>query len=157
MEQEKKQTLGILFLTIPRKRNKLGTQFRGTKKEANSRNPVPKHVSDKNTLPILIPGAGFFVKLIFFMSFRSVPSFEIDSSVNLGMPQNDHFLTRNKGNHSESIPRNFFATKFRCLPYSHVQGGWKRDTVYTQKNFRNACYQVGFCTGFISTGVIQIL
>ncbi len=28
---------------------------------------------------------------------------------------------------------------------------------YTQKNFRNACYQVGFCTGFISTGVIQIL
>ncbi len=27
----------------------------------------------------------------------------------------------------------------------------------TQKNFRNACYQVGFCTGFISTGVIQIL
>ncbi len=28
---------------------------------------------------------------------------------------------------------------------------------YTQKNFRNACYQVGFCTGFISTGVIQVL
>ncbi len=30
-------------------------------------------------------------------------------------------------------------------------------TSHTQKNFRNACYQVGFCTGFISTGVIQIL
>jgi hypothetical protein len=30
-------------------------------------------------------------------------------------------------------------------------------TAHTQKNFRNACYQVGFCTGFISTGVIQIL
>ncbi len=29
--------------------------------------------------------------------------------------------------------------------------------MYTQKNFRNACYQVGFCTGFISTGVIQVL
>jgi hypothetical protein len=28
---------------------------------------------------------------------------------------------------------------------------------HTQKNFRNACYQVGFCTGFISTGVIQVL
>jgi hypothetical protein len=99
------------------------------KKEANSRNPVPKHVSEKNTLPILFPGAGFFVKLIFFMSFRSVPSFESDSSVNLGMPQNDHFLPRNKGNHSEPISRNFFGTKFRCLPYSHVQRVWKRDTV----------------------------
>jgi hypothetical protein len=32
--------------------------------------------------------------------------------------------------------------------------GWM---AYTQKNFRNACYQVGFCTGFIPTGVIQVL
>jgi hypothetical protein len=28
---------------------------------------------------------------------------------------------------------------------------------YTQKNFRNACYQIGFCTGGISTLAIQVL
>jgi hypothetical protein len=57
-----------------------------------------------------------FFKLIFFMSLRSVPSFGIDSSLNLGMPRNEHFLPRNNGNHSESIPRNLFGTKFRCQP-----------------------------------------
>ncbi len=51
------------------------------------------------------------------MSFRSVPSFGIDSSVNLGTPRNDHFLPRNNRNHSEYIPRNFFGTKIRCQPY----------------------------------------
>jgi hypothetical protein len=60
----------------------------------------------------------FFVKLIFFMSFRSVPSFGMDSSVNLGMARNEHFLPRNNGNHSESIPRVFFfGKKFRCQPH----------------------------------------
>ncbi len=39
------------------------------------------------------------------------------SSVNLGMPRNEHFLPWNKENCSESIPRNFFGTKFRCQPY----------------------------------------
>jgi hypothetical protein len=54
------KTLGIPFQTIPRKRNQLGIPFRGAKKEAKSRNSVPKHVSDKNTLSILFAGAGFF-------------------------------------------------------------------------------------------------
>jgi hypothetical protein len=31
-------------------------------------------------------------------------------------PQNAHFFPRNNGIHSESIPRNFFGTKFRCQP-----------------------------------------
>ncbi len=65
-------------------------------------------------LSILFAGAGFFVKLIFFMPFSSVPSLGIDSSV--GMPRNEHFLPRNNGSHSESIPRNFSGTKFRCQP-----------------------------------------
>ena len=56
-----------------------------------------------------------FVKLIFL--FRSVPSFGIGSSAELGMPRNECFLPRNNGNHSESIPRNFFGTKFRSQPY----------------------------------------
>ncbi len=47
------------------------------------------------------------------MSFPSFPSLGIDSSVNLGMPRNEHFLPRNNGTHLESIPRNFFGTKFR--------------------------------------------
>jgi hypothetical protein len=29
------------------------------------------------------------------------------------MPRNEHFLPRNNGNRSESIPRNFFGTKLR--------------------------------------------
>ncbi len=33
-------------------------------------------------------------------------------------PRNEHFLLRNNGNHSESIPRNCFGTKFLCQPYS---------------------------------------
>jgi hypothetical protein len=67
--------------------------------------------SDENNL---FAGAGFLIKLIFFMPFPSVPSLGIDSSVSLGTPRNKHFLPRNNGHHSESIPRNFFGTKFRC-------------------------------------------
>jgi hypothetical protein len=58
-----------------------------------------------------------FFKTNFFMQFRSVLSFGIDSSVILGMPRNEHFLPRNTGNCVESIPRNFFGTKFSCQPY----------------------------------------
>jgi hypothetical protein len=50
------------------------------------------------------------------MPFPSVLSFGIGSSVNFGMPQNEHFLPRNNESCSESIPRNFFGTKFRCQP-----------------------------------------
>jgi hypothetical protein len=50
---------------------------------ANSRNYVPKHVSDKNLLSLLFAGEGIFVKLIFFMPYSSVPSLGIDSAVNL--------------------------------------------------------------------------
>jgi hypothetical protein len=53
------------------------------------------------------------------VSFHSVPSFGIGSSAELGMPRNEHFLPRNNGNYSESIPRNFFGTKFRSQPYLH--------------------------------------
>jgi hypothetical protein len=61
------------------------------------------------------------VKLHFLRNsvpFCSVPSFGIGSSAELGMPRNEHFLPRYNGNHSESIPRNFFGTKFRSQPYT---------------------------------------
>jgi hypothetical protein len=77
----------------------------------------PKHVFNENMLFILFPRAGFFVTITFFMSFPSVPGLGIDSSGNLGMLRNEHFLPRNNETHSESIPRNFFGTKFRCQPY----------------------------------------
>jgi hypothetical protein len=85
-------------------------------RKTTTRNSVPTHVSDENMLSILFAGAGFFVKLIFFMPFPSMLSFGIDSSVNFGMPRNEHFLPRNNRSCSESIPRNFFETKFRCQP-----------------------------------------
>jgi hypothetical protein len=59
------------------------------------------------------------VGIIFFfrgISFRSVPSFGIGSSAELGMPRNEYFLQQNSGNRSVSIPRNFFRTKFRSQP-----------------------------------------
>ncbi len=53
------------------------------------------------------------------------------------MLRNDPFLPRNNGNHSESIPRNFFGTKFRSQPYLqlslnfdvsiHVQTHYNKD------------------------------
>jgi hypothetical protein len=83
----------------------LGIPFRRKKIEANSRNSVPKHVSNKNMLSSTL-----------FISFSSVPSLGIDSSVSLGIHRNEHFLPLNNGSHSESIPRNFFGTKFCCQP-----------------------------------------
>jgi hypothetical protein len=44
---KKKQTLGIHFHTIPRKRKKLEGPFLGTKIEANFQNFVPKHFEKK--------------------------------------------------------------------------------------------------------------
>jgi hypothetical protein len=64
------------------------------------------------------------------MPFSSVPSLGMDSSVNLGMPRNEHFLPRNNGSHSESIPRNFVGTKFRCQPYPSVPNNIERGTIY---------------------------
>ncbi len=55
------KTLGIPFRTVPQRRKMLQILYHGTKIEANSRNSVPKHVSDKNMLSILFAGAGFFM------------------------------------------------------------------------------------------------
>jgi hypothetical protein len=133
------ETLGIPFRTVPQRRRLLEILYHGTKIEANSRNSVLNHSAEQKThgipfqtvpqtlvipfrsmsrtktlFSILSASAGFFVKLFFFMPFSSVPSLKIDSSVNLGMPRNEHFLPRSNGSHSESIRRIFFGTKFRC-------------------------------------------
>jgi hypothetical protein len=67
----------------------LGILSRGKQIEPNSRKSIPKHVSDTSMMSILFARAGFYVKLIFFIPFSSVPSLGIDSSVNLGMPWNE--------------------------------------------------------------------
>jgi hypothetical protein len=115
--------------------------YHGTKIEANTWNSVPNHSAEEETAQtsapwnknrnklsefrseavseenILFAGAGFFVKLIFFpaISFHSEPRNGLFRK--LGMPRTERFFPRNNGNHSESIPRNFFVTKFRCQPY----------------------------------------
>ncbi len=94
------KTLGIPIRTIPQRRKMLGIPF-----------PLEKNRSKLSEFRF--DGAGFFVKLIFFMPFSSVPSLGIDSSVNLGMPRNEHFLPRI----TEAIPSLFRGTKFRCQPY----------------------------------------
>jgi hypothetical protein len=84
--------------------------------ETTALNSNSKHVPDESMLSILFGWSRIFCKTIFFMPFPSVPSFGIDSSVNLGMPRNEHCLPRNDGSCSESILRNFFGTKLRCQP-----------------------------------------
>jgi hypothetical protein len=119
--------LGIPFRTVPQRRKMHGILNNGTKKGANAWNSVLNHSAEEKQLgipfqsmswkkTILFAGARFFVKLIFFMPFPSVPNFGIDTSVNLGRPRNELFLPRNNGSCSESIPRNFFGRKFRDLP-----------------------------------------
>jgi hypothetical protein len=110
MEQKYKQTLIILFWTIPRERKLLGIPFRRTKIEINSRNLVPK-LSLTKTLCLL---EQVFLQIYFFhpISFRSEPRNW------LGMPRNEHFFRGIKETHSESIPWNFYETKFRCQPYT---------------------------------------
>ncbi len=136
------QILRIQFQTIPRKRTQLGISFRTTKTEIYYQNGVQNHsveekptqnktrqhnisiiVSEKTTFDVQ---TNHFVKLfagvcktnfLCGIPFHFVSSFGIGSSVELGMPQNECFLPRNSGNHSESIPRNFFGKKFRSQPY----------------------------------------
>ncbi len=98
-----KQTHGILFWTIPRKRQ----QLKEFCFEACLRR---KHAVNS------VCWSRIFFKLIFFMPFPPVPSFGIDSSVNLGMPRNEHFLPRNNGSCSESIPQKIFRKKFCYQP-----------------------------------------
>ncbi len=140
------KTLGIPFRTVPQRKRMLGILYHGTKIEANSRNSVLNHSAEQRTLGIpfrTVPqrrkmlgisfcgkklkqtlgirseaclGQKHAIYSILVLLFSSVPSLGIDSSANLGMPRNEHFLPRKNGSHSESIPRNFFGTKFRCQP-----------------------------------------
>jgi hypothetical protein len=66
---------------------------------------ISKIVSEKTTFEVqtnnLFSFVGCFVKLIFSRNsvpLRSVPSFGIDTSVDLGMPRNEYFFPRDKGN-----------------------------------------------------------
>jgi hypothetical protein len=102
----------------------LGIPFRETEIEANSRNSVPNHSAEEKTTQNKSAAAvsdsiqiesfcrdrkNWFpppwLKDIFsiFRLFRSVPSFGIGSSAELGMPRNEHFLPRNK----ETVPSLF--------------------------------------------------
>jgi hypothetical protein len=56
-----------------------------------------------------------FCKTNIFMPFFPILSLGINSSVNLGMLRNEHFLPQNNGSHSKSIPRNFFWNKILLL------------------------------------------
>ncbi len=80
MEQKYKQTLGILFRTIPWKRQQLGIPFQS--------------MSRTKTCCQFCLLEQDFCKTNFcscyFLSFRG-----IDFSVNFGMPWNEHFLPRN--------------------------------------------------------------
>jgi hypothetical protein len=83
--------------------------WNSVQRNANSRNSFPKHsttfevrTNDNVKLFWLFLENNFFC----VFPFRSIPSFGIDSSMDFRMPRNEHFLPRNNGNRSESIPQN---------------------------------------------------
>ncbi len=83
----------------------------------------------------------------FSRQFRSVPSFGIGSSAELEMLRNEHFLPRNNGNHSESILRNFFGTKFHSQPYlDHVPFPLSICVVYFYDIFANLLLSLLVCS-----------
>ncbi len=111
--------LGIPVRTVTQRRKMLGILYHGTKLEANARNYVLNHSAEPKTTRNSVPWNKNLSKHLefcsepfrgrdnnsefrfeaclgrkhavnFFMPFPSVPSFEIDSSVNLGMPRNEH-------------------------------------------------------------------
>ncbi len=109
-----------VFLSgIPKNRNKLSEccsePFRGreTNSEQNAaaeyfNNSVRKDYfwcTDKSfcTVTLLLLVKVIFSAEFHSVPFRSIPSFGIGYSAELGMPRNECFLPRNNGNHSESI------------------------------------------------------
>jgi hypothetical protein len=71
-----------------------------------------------------------FVKLHYFTEFVPfcfVPSYGMNSSEILGITRNEHFIPRNNENRSESIPQNFFGTKFRWQPYVVALPLWRTE------------------------------
>jgi hypothetical protein len=63
---------------------------------------------------------GWFSKLIFSAYIRSVSSFGIESSVDLGIPRNEHFLPRNKGNRGtflNEIPLSILVFALHCVKF----------------------------------------
>jgi hypothetical protein len=67
--------LGILSYRTKLDANSRNSDLNHSAEGKTTRNSVPKYVSDENMLSIMFAGAGFFVKLIVFMPFPSVPSF----------------------------------------------------------------------------------
>jgi hypothetical protein len=93
-------------VNVPKK-----TGARSTRARTRCQNPLV--VSQKTTFKVW---TNHFILPVFSAEFRSVRSFGIGSSAELGMHRNEHFLPQNNGNRSESIPRNFFGTKFCSQP-----------------------------------------
>ncbi len=100
---------GFPSRTLQQKRNQLGIPFRGTKIEANSRSSLPNSSPEEKKLGILFSGTKIEAN-----STNSVPNhFAEDKPLRVECRgrQSD------QRNRSESIPRNFSATKFHFQPY----------------------------------------
>ncbi len=79
------------------------------------------------------------------------------SSAELGLPRNECFLPRNNGNRSESIPQNFFGTKFRSQPYNRLHGGGGRGGGVTaelnkHKRQKTEAFEASNCFKLIERG-----
>jgi hypothetical protein len=108
-----RKTFGIPFRTISRKRKMLGILYRGTKIEAKLsefRSEIPNHAAVEKT------------------TRNSVPR-------NSEYPRNVHFLPRNNGVRSESIPRNF---PYRCSQYAFLC------LLYAQKTLKDSVMDFQF-------------
>ncbi len=102
----------------------LGILFCGKNIGANSRNTVLKHVSYKTN---------------FFKPFSSVPSLGMNSSVNLGMPWNEHFFPRI----TEATPRLFRGIFSERNSVVNPTGDQVRE--YVCRRWRPGCSMLGWC------------
>jgi hypothetical protein len=122
------KSLRIPIRTIRQRRKMLGIPFRGKKFKQTLEFHSEACLGQKHAVYSVCWSRIFYKTNFFFVPLSSVPSLGIDSSINLGMPQNEHFLPRNNGSHSESIPRifsvrNFIASPTNALVYEPKWGG----------------------------------
>jgi hypothetical protein len=82
-------------------------------------NSVPNHFRKRKNWGkrlLLLAASLLFIISQNFVPIHFVPSYGMDSYEMLGIKWNRHFIPRNSENRSESIPRNFFGTKFLWQP-----------------------------------------
>jgi hypothetical protein len=98
------------------------------------------------------------------MRFSSVPSLGIDSSINLGITRNAHFLPRNNRSHSESYSAEFFQNEIPLptlgpylLSFTQRHNAENLKKIFPRKNCPNSYIHVSVSDLYIPLVGLSIL